>query len=135
MHFPQLEALRITGIGVYHDAFLSFLLLHGSTLAEIELKNFHTIVSAGRLEKTYYGYDYSECVYGDWVECATLLLDMRQQGRLKKLRLTFESLGLERLTEENRRLFERIQAVDRFGDMCCFDFEDVLLAYCADLVV
>jgi len=62
MHFPRLEALRITGIGVHHDAFLAFLLLHGSTLAEIELKNFHTIVSAGRLDKTYYGYDYSECI-------------------------------------------------------------------------
>jgi hypothetical protein len=87
MHFPQLEALRITGLGVYHDAFMAFLLLHSKTLAEIELQDYHTIVSAGRLSETYDGHDYSECVYGDWVECATLLLAMRRRGCLKKLRL------------------------------------------------
>ena len=44
-----------------------------------------------------------------------LLLDMRRRGCLKKLRLIFEPLGQLRLTEEDARLFERIQAVDRFG--------------------
>jgi len=130
MQWPRLQTLRLKGMGVYHDALMSFLLRHRQTLTDIELLDCHTIVSAGPLSQVYNYHEYIECVYGDWVECATLLWAMRRRGALRTVSVEFEPLVLERLTEENGRLFEGLQpsGLRKKGS---HDFTDALMRYCA----
>jgi len=141
MRWPRLEGLQIRGMGVRHKAFIDFLLNHRNTLAKVTLDNCHTIVSAGPLylpRPDDYDQEYTKCVYGDWVECATLLLTLQRQYVLRKLSLEFSNRHLrQRVSEENRRLLNGLESILRqSGQAKSIDveFADVLLRYCAQRI-
>jgi len=141
MRWPRLEGLQIRGMGVQHKAFLAFLLNHRDTLAKVTLDNCHTIVSAGALYlhgPDDYSQEYTKCVYGDWVECATLLLTLQRQYVLRKLSLEFSSSHRrQRVSEENRRLLNGLESILQQSwqaKSIDVEFADVLLRYCAQRI-